>query len=405
MRSVTLAAITTSLSAMLLLAGYEFVRSPVTSLVKVTYGIDKLPLIMGLSVFGVLGAVWLYGIVLTYLGPRRTLFAFSLGSGLFMGFSFWAIRAGFEWMAILLFIFKEAYVVLIIEQYWSFLNSSFDKEKAKKLNGIVLGISSTGGFLGGYFVSTMAVSWGTHSLLFFSSILTIGSAFLSDIGYRILGEPKRNQAEEMTGKSGNLGLNLFVTYPALSYLFLVIVLTQILSTVAEIQWHHWMQLTISELDLQTAFQGRFWMAINGTCLVGNFLIIPFLMKRIPLKFIHWGIPVIHMVTFILCIFWPSLILVTATFYLFKTLDYSLFRATKETLYIPYPFDVRYRAKSVIDAFGYRFGKGSALGLDLIQRAGFSFQGLLAPIGLTAAFAWFACMRAITKGEKQTLKNR
>jgi len=43
----------------------------------------------------------------------------------------------------------------------------------------------------------------------------------------------------------------------------------------------------------------------------------------------------------------------------KPIDYSLFRAAKKILYIPFSFDVRYRAKEVIDVFGYRFGKGAS----------------------------------------------
>ena len=42
---------------------------------------------------------------------------------------------------------------------------------------------------------------------------------------------------------------------------------------------------------------------------------------------------------------------------FKVIDYSVFRAAKELLYIPLSFDRRYRAKELIDVFGYRFGKG------------------------------------------------
>jgi AAA family ATP:ADP antiporter len=44
---------------------------------------------------------------------------------------------------------------------------------------------------------------------------------------------------------------------------------------------------------------------------------------------------------------------------FKTLDYSLFRAAKELLYVPLPFDARYRAKEVIDVLGNRVSKGMA----------------------------------------------
>jgi len=44
------------------------------------------------------------------------------------------------------------------------------------------------------------------------------------------------------------------------------------------------------------------------------------------------------------------------------LDYSVFRASKEILYIPLSFDARYRAKEVIDAFVYRGAKGALSGI-------------------------------------------
>jgi ATP/ADP translocase len=46
---------------------------------------------------------------------------------------------------------------------------------------------------------------------------------------------------------------------------------------------------------------------------------------------------------------------------FKVLDYSVFRAVKELLYVPLSFDARYRAKEIIDAFVYRASKGMTAG--------------------------------------------
>jgi AAA family ATP:ADP antiporter len=73
---------------------------------------------------------------------------------------------------------------------------------------------------------------------------------------------------------------------------------------------------------------------------------------------------------------------------FKGLDYSVFRAAKEILYIPLSFDARYRAKEVIDVFGYRFSKGgSALLVVLGQKAGVVLESGYAVIALAAAAAW------------------
>ncbi len=53
--------------------------------------------------------------------------------------------------------------------------------------------------------------------------------------------------------------------------------------------------------------------------------------------------------------------VGAAYVCFKSIDYTLFRASKELLYIPLSFDVRFRSKEFIDVFGYRGSKGVASG--------------------------------------------
>ena len=40
------------------------------------------------------------------------------------------------------------------------------------------------------------------------------------------------------------------------------------------------------------------------------------------------------------------------------MDYSVFRASKEVLYVPLPFNARYRGKMTIDALIYRSTKGA-----------------------------------------------
>ena len=74
---------------------------------------------------------------------------------------------------------------------------------------------------------------------------------------------------------------------------------------------------------------------------------------------------------------------------FKVFDYSLFRASKEIFYIPLPFDARYRAKEVIDVFGYRFGQGmTSLSITLLQKVGMVFSDFMyGAMGLVAAAGW------------------
>ena len=122
------------------------------------------------------------------------------------------------------------------------------------------------------------------------------------------------------------------------------------------------------------------------------------LRRVPLPWIHLGIPLVHIAACAALLVYPTLLTGAAAFLLFKALDYSLFRAGKEILYIPLSFDVRYRAKEVIDAFVYRFSKG-ALGM-LATAAGAVAGSLPAAVypaaAAVAALAWVPVVARLTR---------
>ena len=63
----------TGAAAAFVLCGYECVRSSSNTLYKAAYGAEKLPVVMALMPVGVLMILYLYGRMLSSLGPRRTL--------------------------------------------------------------------------------------------------------------------------------------------------------------------------------------------------------------------------------------------------------------------------------------------------------------------------------------------
>ena len=74
----------------------------------------------------------------------------------------------------------------------------------------------------------------------------------------------------------------------------------------------------------------------------------------------------------------------------------MFRAAKEVLYIPFSFDVRYRAKEVIDVFGYRAGKGvSSAAIVFLQRVGVGISGLYLQIALACVALWLVLIFPLT----------
>ena len=123
-----------------------------------------------------------------------------------------------------------------------------------------------------------------------------------------------------------------------------------------------MEIEIVNADERTAFYGSFYAALNTAALLLQFLAVPLILRFVPLRTAHLGIPALHLLTCAVLTIKPSLRSGSIAFLLFKALDYSIFRAGKEIFYIPLSFDARYRVKQIIDTFGYRTAKGGSAGM-------------------------------------------
>lgn len=382
------------LAAAFLLAGYEFVRSASNTLYKAAYGAENLPVIMAIMPLGVIVVLYLYGRSLTAFGPKRTMLGSSLVSALAIVGCYIGITFGSAPATGVLYIVREAYIILLIEQYWSLINSRVSDASGRILNGPICGLGSLGSILGGVLVYRLAEPLGTASMLLFAAAFCVPAALCSHIAYQRCGEP---QPEDPTPSAHtNLGLGEFRN-PRLRLIFIVIVLTQIISALLSIRFQTILQLEIPDPDAQTKFSGAFFAWLGGSAAFLQFIVAPILLRWFSLRTIHTIIPVVHVVTCAALTASPSLATAGAAYMVFKCFDYSLFRAAKELLYIPLSFDARYRAKEVIDVFGYRFSKGgTSLILTFIKQAGIVFTSGYSIIALIAATVWAALVPALTR---------
>lgn len=376
-------AFTTSSAAAFTLCGYESVRSISNTLFKAAYGAENLPLVMALVPLMVWLFLYIYGRILSLAGPRKTLLITTLASALFILSCFLAIRNGFQLATAILYLFREAYIVLLIEQYWSFINSSLGEASAKKLNGPICGLASFGSIAGGILLYQFTQTFGTLNMLLFAAAITLPAAFISDFAYAKIGEPAHQ-----TLSKDHLGLKEFKLNPFLVFLLLVVIATQVVSTTLDLRFQGILQTEIHDPDKQTAFSGGFFAWLNAIAAFFQFVVTPIALRFCSLKWIYLLIPLVHVATSLFLTLSPSLSSAGLAYLSFKAIDYSLFRASKEILYIPFSFDIRYRAKEVIDTFGYRFGKGAtSLGLVLFQRAGFLLTSAYSLIALAASVVW------------------
>lgn len=387
-------------AALFTLAGYEFIRSASTVLFKSAYGAENLPLVMALMPVVVFAGVALYGWILSQLGPRRTLLVTSLGSSLIIFACYLILLTGSKSITPAIFLFKELYIVLLIEQYWSYINSSLQPATAKKVNGPITGIAGIGGAIGGSLVAMSAESFGTETMLLFAAITLLPAAFVSNLTYRLHGEPLAPPESE---SHGHLALSLFKQNPVLISLISIVLSSQVVAAVLDFKFQSLLsEQFLGQADKETAFQGWFWGTLNTSVLILQFVIAPLLLSFVALRWVHLMMPLIHLTAITAAIIEPSMMTVGIAFFLLKAFDYSIFRAAKEVLYVPLGFDERYRVKEVIDVFGYRTGKGaSSVVIVLLQKAGVAMNNYYVAIAFAMALLWLALVFPLTRDREST----
>jgi ATP:ADP antiporter, AAA family len=392
-----------AVSAMFTLTGYEFIRSASTVLFKTAYGAENLPLVMAAMPVVVFAGVALYGWILSQLGPGRTLLVTSLGSALTILACYLVLLTGSRLITPVLFLVKEFYIVLLIEQYWSYINSTLKPETARKLNGPITGIAGLGGAIGGSLVAMSAESLGTETMILLAAVSLLPAALVSNLTYRKHGEPVA--PEPVAGKDQHhMGWHLFRANPTLACLLAIVLSTQVVAAVLDFKFQGLLSVDFAgDPDRETAFQGRFWGVLNTIVLLLQFVVAPLLLSFMTIRRVHLMLPLIHILAITFAIFEPGVITVGIAFFLFKAFDYSIFRAAKELLYVPLGFDERYRAKEVIDVFGYRTGKGgSSVAIVVLQKVGVVMNNYYLAIAFVMATLWLALIVPLTRRRDETV---
>jgi AAA family ATP:ADP antiporter len=394
-----------ALSAACLMGGYEFARSPVASLFIEVFGAGRMPYAMTMVPVLMAVLIYFYGRVLTRLGSLWTLQA-SLGiaAAAFLA-AYAALRSGWKPAVAGIYVFTEAYIVILVEQFWSFINSTLDQTQAKAFNGPILGGATAGSLLADLALHRFAPVLGSEQFVLLAGLSLVPAAVLAYTAYRLAGEPQPT-AEERSSSMGPLRLRLILDHKVLLYMAGVVALSQFFSVATGQRFYELLEIAMPDRDARSAYLGIFWVKVNGLAIIMQCVATPFVLRRFPLAMILVGIPLVHVCTAGLMLAHPGLAVTAMALLLFKSIDYSVFRASKELLYIPLSFDARFRAKQVVDAFNYRFSKGLAAGgISLAKIMLGTLPGWTYPaISLGAAGAWVAAAVPLARKAQEGAKS-
>ncbi|MDE0682146.1 MAG: Npt1/Npt2 family nucleotide transporter [Candidatus Poribacteria bacterium] len=387
-RRLIYAAISISSAAAFVLFGYEFIRSVSSSLFIDAYGAENLSRGMVAIPPSMIVMLYCYGRLLSRQGATRALAITSLFSAILILACYAALVRGMHFAAAVIYVFREAYIVIVIEQFWSFVNSVLTTEQAKRINGPFCAVASMGSFAGGKLVSRWAEVLGSETLLLFTAASLVPTAVFGVIAYRFGGEPKPSE-EEADGKLGHLGIGTLFRSRYLLFIGVLILSTQVVSTVLDLRFNGLAETGIPDKDMRTAFFGDVYGNLGLIAGILQLVVVPLALRFVALRIIHVSVPVVHLVSSLVLTISPSLRSGTAAYMIFKALDYSIFRAAKELFYMPLSYDSRYRAKQINDSFGYRFAKGGSAGVIELVRLGIqTIPGIAFSItAMVAAMVW------------------
>lgn len=381
------------LLAGLTMLSYAVASSAAQSLYLSAFGAEQLPWVwLGVALASVVATTWL-----NQLAERLdivSLFGVACrASGLSLLLILALLQASPKYGAFLLYIWKDIYIIVLVELFWTFANVVFGVRSATSTYGLFCAAGSLGSVLGNVVLSQSAHSFGTkNSLWTLLPLLWIISWGCRRLAHNVPVPDPRVRAEVSAGAGFRHSLQILRNSKILLWLLLLVAVVQAYLTLLDFRFSHAIEMASSNEAERTAIIGNMYAIINAVSFalqMGTGIIL----KAVGLSKTMLALPFFSAGMLAWMTGQPmSLFAVCAAQLTGKSLDYSLFRAAKEVLYIPMSYGEKTQGKAIIDILTYRVAKGlvsmvlltlASLGLAH-QSAGWLMSGLLALWLLSAA---------------------
>lgn len=351
------------LCGFLICSEYAIIRPVANALFITKYSSDFLPYAWLVMVPLNFLVVMLYNRFLPRLGCLKmfVLIISMIAGGNFLSAFFLNKFAAFPFI---FYVWKEIYILLMLQQIWSVIHATIDTKRAKYLYGLLFGIGGLGGICGSMIPGFLAVKLGSENLLFLSLpiYLLLLFAYTSLLKHSSMDSQKGSFADS---REALVVLKSIRTTPALLFILLIVVFMQMSSTIVDFQFNKVLEASVQVKDLRTQYTGRVLGLINlcTTLLqfVGSFILLQFL----GLRRSHFAIPLLLSINAVGFLVAPFFGMISFSYITIKSFDFSLFGIIKEMLYIPLKPDEKFRAKAFIDVFAYRSAKAFASLLILL----------------------------------------
>ena len=152
---------------------------------------------------------------------------------------------------------------------------------------------------------------------------------------------------------------LMSKYETLQLLLAEAIIHQFCGNMLNLMWHDGLRLNLGDDSYRAVVVGRFFAVVNVTSSLLQCFIMPTVLSQSTLPRAIGSIPIIVLLVSLVVYISPSLLTTMFAFGTLKVLEYSVFTASAEMIYMPMHSEARYLGKELIRFFGQRLGKTAA----------------------------------------------
>ncbi len=330
------------------------------------------------------------------------------------GQQLWVGRAFFVWVSV--------FNLFVVTLFWAFMTDVFDSEQAKRLFAFISVGGSLGAIAGPLATATLVRTLGTPNLLLVAAALlelapwcvkffpaapaaenwraTAPVAEDRESGRRSARPTNEGREAEKAISGGGIlsGIAHVARSPYLLGICAFMFLHAICSTVVYFQQADIAQHQVADRVARTAFFAQLDLAVNSLTILGQLLLTGRLLKWCGVAFTLALLPALSVVGFLGMGFLPTLGLLAAFQVLRRAGNFAVTRPAREVLFTVLRREDKYKAKSFIDTFVYRFGDQiGAWSYPLLTWLGLGLTGI-SFVAAPVAALW--CVLSFSLGKKQ-----
>jgi len=370
------------LLAVLVMASYEIARPAAESLFVGVHGVEAIPKAWLAVAAGVALTVAVYNRVVRWLRLDRVFGASALFSIALLAMIQGARALEIPGYAYLFYVWKDVYIVVLVEAFWSISNQLFDLKNAKRLYGMFCAAGSIGGITGARLLRWATERWGTEDAIWLVAPL-LGLAALVAFALGSVTEIPSPKAKQQVDFGAGLGLLKTSRYLAL--LLLLVLFGQLLMNLLDFQFQDITATAYPDTDERTAAVSKVYEAISYGALALQ-VTTALILRLLGVRGVLVGVPALFGAASLALLFSPVFLVAASAKVTSKVLDYSVFRAAKEMLYLPLSYEEKTQGKALIDILTYRLAKGgAALLIQALLALGLSV--VIAPMSVFTAVVW------------------